>query len=667
MLIVAEMRLFAAAALTFAMAAAQDFPQGVDLVQRIDQQYPWLNVISFDVDAQGNVYLAGSALGAVPASINIRYGPLGGSDIVVLKVSPSGGLVYGTAIGGTQDEFVNRVKVDASGDLFLAGTTSSADYPAEGSGSAAVLLKLDNTGNILHNTRLPELGTILTLDASPSGAVYAGGVPKSGELPVSPGAYRESAEGSGGFIAELDSTLGRVLSATYIEGAVRNLMLRRNGDILFSTGRNIAALNSSLRQLTFSTTTDFSVDVAGIGQDDSANVYAAAPNGYRKYGPDGRQLLLARDFSNASFSQFAVTPSGLVFLFGSAPANYPTRHGAQACGPNLLVPVSGVNAPQNQYTFVMAIGPDDTTQYATFMADEAPRYLPPVISPRDGLPYALTQGFLAGTRWQGIVRFNPAEFPTESHTFAGCLVNAGSLLSAPIAPGTIMTLFGEKIGPQAGQSFALENGRVPFSLAGASITVDGKAAPMLYGQDGQINFIAPWSLRTDGTRVPVCVSMSGENSCLYAATAPLSPGLFQANSQIAAVNQDGTVNSPQNPASPGSYISVYLTGAGQIDGGGSDGAVAGLSLQRITAAASASFTFSPDVSSCGFFCSNPVTVNAPVFFAGAVPTLVYGVEAVVLQVPSPPGAFYSSVVFTLHLQATPQSPAATVSGTVYIK
>ncbi len=655
-----------AAAVTLAVAAAQEFPQGVDLVQRIDQTYPWLNVISFDVDAQGNVYLAGSALGAVPASINIRYGPLGGRDIVVIKLGASGGLVYGTAIGGTQDEFVNRVRVDASGNLYVGGSTSSADYPATGAGSASVLLKLDSTGNILYNTRVPWLGAVLSLDVSPSGAVYAGGVPVSGQLPVSPGAYREAAEGSGGFIAELDSTLGRVLSATYIEGAVRNLLLRRNGDILFSTGKNIAALNSSLTQLTFSTTTDFSVDLAGIGQDDSDNVYAAAQNGYRKYAPDGRQLLLARNFTNASFPQFAVTPSGIIFLFGIAPASYPTHHGTQPCGSNLLVPVSGVSVPRNQNTFLMAIGPDGTTQYATFMTDEVPLYLPPAVSP-DGLPYAVTQGFLTGMRWQGIVKFNPDEFPADTLTFGGCLVNAASLAASPVAPGTMMTLFGEKMGPQTGQSFELENGHVPFNLAGASITVDGKAAPVLYAQDGQINFIAPWSLRTDGTRVPICVTMNGENSCLYAATAPSSPGLFQIGSQIAAVNQDGTVNSPQNPARLGSYISVYFTGGGKLEGSVFDGGVAGFDLQRNTATVTASVT----ANQCEPFggCSSGFTREAQVVFTGAVPTLVYGVNVVIVQIPSqfdfPMGP--QPAQFSLSVRATPQDPIATVSGVFVLR
>jgi uncharacterized protein (TIGR03437 family) len=657
------MRLFMAASLFALAAAAQELPQAVDLVQRIDQSYPWLNVVAFDVDAQGNTYLAGSALDAIPATVNIRFGPLGGRDIVVIKVDPAGQQIYGTAVGGSQDDGAGRIKVDSEGNLYLVGGTSSVDYPAistPGSGGGTVVLKLDATGNILYNSRLEWPGAILTMAVDVEGAIYIGGIPGPRELPVSPGAYRASAEGSGGFIAKLDPSGRQVDAATYIEGRVPNLMLRGNGDVLFSMGQTIAALDGSLSQLVFSMTTDLATDITNIGRDGSDNVYAATPAGYRKYAPDGQRLIFKRDFAGASFLQFAVTPSGTVFLFGSAPPNYPTFHATQPCGPDLIEPISGVAAPPGLYGFLMAIGPDGDIRYATFMAEQIPRYLPMMVSSSDGLPYALTEAFLVldgrGSRWQGIVRFDPDHLPS-AHTAAGCLVHSATLLVSPVAPGTIMTLFGDQIGPQAGASFTLQDGHVPFDIAGASVTVDGKPAPVLYAQAGQINFIAPWSLRTDGTRVPVCVTMNAASSCLYAPTAPIAPGLFLVNSQIAAVNQDGTINSPQNPARSGSYVAVYWTGGGQLEGPVTDGGVAGFDLQRVMSALSVDVT----ISQCGFHVCTEYTQGVPVAFAGAVPTLVYGADVVIAQIPA------NTVKFALNLRATPQSALTTVSGYLYVQ
>ena len=288
------------------------------------------------------------------------------------------------------------------------------------------------------------------------------------------------------------------------------------------------------------------------------------------------------------------------------------------------------------------------------------------ISTSDGRPYALAQAFLPNgpnNRWQGIVRFNPDELPAQDHTLAGCLVHSATLLVSPIAPGTIMTLFGEQIGPDAGTSFALQDGHAPFDVAGASVTVDGKPAPVLYAQAGQINFIAPWSLRTDGTIVPVCVTMNSASSCLYAPTTLIAPGLFVVNSQIAAINPDGTVNSSQHPAPSGSYVSVYLTGMGQLNGSTVDGGMAGSDLQRVTADVAASFTGT----SCGIVCDER-TVDVPVLFAGAVPTLVYGANVVIVQTASFSNTLGNSgVTFTLSMRATPQSSVLNTSGTLYIE
>jgi uncharacterized protein (TIGR03437 family) len=301
------------------------------------------------------------------------------------------------------------------------------------------------------------------------------------------------------------------------------------------------------------------------------------------------------------------------------------------------------------------------------MAEDVPFNHGISVSGSDGRAYALAQVFLPNgpnNRWQGIVRFDANNLPS-AHTLAGCLVHSATLLVAPIAPGTIMTLFGEQMGPETGTSFALQDGRVPFNIAGASVTVDGKPAPVLYAQAGQINFIAPWSLRTDGIRVPVCVAMNAASSCLYASTALTSPGLFMVNSQIAAINPDGTINSPQHPAPSGSYVSVYMTGGGQIQGPMIDGGVAGFDLQRISASDAAVFT----ASVCEPFGGcNAIPLDAQILFDGAVPTLVYGVDVVIVEVPRFGAPFDTQQAkFTLSLRATPQSSVATASGFLYIK
>jgi len=61
-------------------------------------------------------------------------------------------------------------------------------------------------------------------------------------------------------------------------------------------------------------------------------------------------------------------------------------------------------------------------------------------------------------------------------------------------------------------------------------------------------------------------------------TAAVSPGLFTLNQsgtgQAAVVNQDGTINGPNNPAPAGSTIVLYGTGQGQVSPAVADGTAA---------------------------------------------------------------------------------------------
>src|SRR5690349_16434379 len=96
------------------LAAAQELPQAVGLLQRLDELYPKFTAKSLAVDLQGNIYVAGgvsvtpspSAIQAgispkigitplgcpegtpdpLPDLVSVRIGPLGCSDVIVLKL-----------------------------------------------------------------------------------------------------------------------------------------------------------------------------------------------------------------------------------------------------------------------------------------------------------------------------------------------------------------------------------------------------------------------------------------------------------------------------------------------------------------------------------------------------------------------------------------------------
>jgi uncharacterized protein (TIGR03437 family) len=138
--------------------------------------------------------------------------------------------------------------------------------------------------------------------------------------------------------------------------------------------------------------------------------------------------------------------------------------------------------------------------------------------------------------------------PAPNITNKGIL-SAASYAGDVISPGEILTLFGENF------------------EQGMRVNFDGLLATPLYITPGQLSVVAPTGLA--GTReVNVIVEMNFDWRSIPVRIPvwPARPGLFTANSsgkgQAAALNQDGSVNSPANPAVKGSIAVLYGTGGG---------------------------------------------------------------------------------------------------------
>jgi uncharacterized protein (TIGR03437 family) len=166
--------------------------------------------------------------------------------------------------------------------------------------------------------------------------------------------------------------------------------------------------------------------------------------------------------------------------------------------------------------------------------------------------------------------------------------NAASLFSQPLAPGALATIY--PLGVTFSTTTANSNQQAnpvpyPTLLADTQVFFNGQPAPVLLVSPGQINFMIPMSAPTSGSAdVQVVRNSTGQilTDGLVAMNS-VSPAIFaggQVNCslaggkcrQAAVVNDaDGTVNSPSNPAAAGSYISIYATGQGFVQGAPSDG------------------------------------------------------------------------------------------------
>jgi uncharacterized protein (TIGR03437 family) len=111
------------------------------------------------------------------------------------------------------------------------------------------------------------------------------------------------------------------------------------------------------------------------------------------------------------------------------------------------------------------------------------------------------------------------------------------------------------------------------------VLFDGVPAPVLYAEAYKVNAIVPFAVTTGGA-VRVQVEYNGTQSA--AATIEVmeaAPEIFTLGSPsprgggAAALNQDGTINSPENPAPVGSILTLYATGAGLMQPPTPDGQV----------------------------------------------------------------------------------------------
>jgi len=188
------------------------------------------------------------------------------------------------------------------------------------------------------------------------------------------------------------------------------------------------------------------------------------------------------------------------------------------------------------------------------------------------------------------------------------VLNGGSLLSGAVAPGEIVTIMGAGIGPPA--------------LAKASITFEGLSAPIIYAGSDQINAVVPFGIAGHSSVEMQVANSSGAPTTLVVPAASAAPAIFTLTGNGAGpgaiLNQDSTVNSPDNPAERGSIIVLFATGAGQTDPPGADGTFPTTVLPKPLLPVS-------------------VTVggaSADILYAGAAPELISGVLQVNCRVPA---------------------------------
>jgi hypothetical protein len=173
------------------------------------------NSAGIAVDAAGNAYVSGeTAFSDFPTTAGAFQTLLAGRrDAFVTRLNSTGaGLVYSTYLGGTNDDRGLAIAVDAAGNAYVTGSTSSADFPTtpgalqlgSPTGSGTFVTRLNPTGSgLIYSSFLDgcsncanDIGLGIAVDASANPNAYVTGWTDASNFPTTTGAFETNFAGS---------------------------------------------------------------------------------------------------------------------------------------------------------------------------------------------------------------------------------------------------------------------------------------------------------------------------------------------------------------------------------------------------------------------------------------------------------------------------------------
>ena len=187
------------------------------------------SAMALAVDASGSAYVAGyTSSYDFPTAGAAQNSSAGGNDVFIAKLNPAGnGLVYSTYLGGSGDDRAYGIAVDAGGSVYVTGSTTSSNFPVKGALQSrlagyrnAFVAKLNAAGNgLVYNTYLggnaSDAGNGIAVDAG--GNAYVVGDTTSSNFPAN-GFQGVSHGGQEVFVSKLNSYGSQLVWSTYLGG-----------------------------------------------------------------------------------------------------------------------------------------------------------------------------------------------------------------------------------------------------------------------------------------------------------------------------------------------------------------------------------------------------------------------------------------------------------------
>ncbi len=190
--------------------------------------------VDIAVDREGNAYVLGSTLSSdFPTQSPFQSALSGESDVFITKINPSGtALIYATFLGGGNADTASGIAVDASGNVFITGVTSSTNFPTllpiqaiAPKGSNAFVSKLNATGSqLLYSTYLggDAFDRAGDIAIDPGGNAFITGETNSLNFPTTVSAIQKNHTTPDGFfdafVSKINPAGSALVYSTYLGG-----------------------------------------------------------------------------------------------------------------------------------------------------------------------------------------------------------------------------------------------------------------------------------------------------------------------------------------------------------------------------------------------------------------------------------------------------------------
>jgi len=615
---------------------AHEFPQA---------NYSRINTL--EVDVQGNLYVAGStsasdlpvtpdALQATPPAAGEEL-PYEHPPAFIAELSAHGRVLYCTYLSGPGGAEVTDLTLTPNGDIIVAGVTSDPEFPttpgaiiqtfrqsfAFGFSAYAFITRFRPGGQaLLFSTLLggtearcgcggsccigvvgQTRPTAVTIDQQ--GNVYVAGRTSATDFPVTssfidlfPTLYKST---EFDFAAKISPDGTRLLYSVYTGAApAPGAIVVNNSGALTAAG---------------STTSTF----LAVTQDAAQPEYEACQSAYYCTETTGFVYRLNPDGSGFEYASYLgghrADIAAMAFDSGATLWVAGTKAGAD-------FPSGGAGFSRGQ-DFLLELSPDAREILGSYR-------LPNGIA-GGGLSVAGFGRFALAGYQSGLVSLIGMRDATGP-AIHGVASSAGRWIEGTISPGELVSLYGYDIGPAQPAGLRVgPDGLVSKNLDGVRVFFQGLSAPLVYAQHDQINAVVPFGV-AGIPRVRIELMKNNELVASLDAQVQSTKPRFYPNTVdelgSAAINEDGTINSREHPAPPGSIVALYGTGFGDLLPRPADGTLVGEPYPALAAPVSASLET-----------GEPLEV----LYAGPAPGLVAGVVQINVRLPESVGRSMHSI------------------------